>query len=106
MDEKSPNRQIKITAKYTAYTVYKGEKPSVRLSVGIFFQPSVSPWFLPGSTPDMLDMKRPSLQITKNVFKKVLIAVVRRPRRFECLGVDDFLLNLQQHSCKPQPRRY
>ena len=50
--------------------LYKDEKPSVRLSVGNFFWPSVSPWFLPGSTPDMLDMKRPSLQITKNIFKR------------------------------------
>ena len=38
-------------------------------------------------------------------FKKVLITVVRRLRRVECLRVDDFLLNLEQHSCKPQPRR-
>ena len=37
-------------------------------------------------------------------FKKVLIAVVGRLRCFECQGVDDFLLNLQQHSCKPQLR--
>ena len=38
-------------------------------------------------------------------FKNVLIAVICRLRRFERQGVDDFLLNLKQHSCKPQPRR-
>ena len=50
--------------------LYKDEKPSVRPSVGSFFVTHVAPSFRLGSTPDMLDMKRPSLQIAKNVFKR------------------------------------
>ena len=47
----------------------------------------------------------PILGVHVVAFIKVLIAVVRRLRRVECTSVDDFLLNLKQHSCKPQPRR-
>ena len=46
----------------------------------------------------------PILRVPVVSFIKVLIAVVRRLRHVECTRVDNFLLNLKQHSCKPQPR--
>ena len=52
------------------YLLYKDEKPSVHPSVGTFFGTSVAPWFLPGSTPDMLDVKHLSFKITKSVFRR------------------------------------
>ena len=42
-----------------ASLLYKAEKPSVRPSVGTFFVTHVAPWFRLGSTPDLLEMKRP-----------------------------------------------
>ena len=47
----------------------------------------------------------PILGVPVVSFIKVLIAVVRRLRGVECTSVDNFLLNLEQHSCEPQPRR-
>ena len=47
----------------------------------------------------------PILGVNVVSFIKALIAVVHRLRRVECTSVDNFLLNLKQHSCKPHPRR-
>ena len=41
---------------------------SVCLSVGTFSGTHFAPWFQRGSTPDILDMKRPSLQNTISLF--------------------------------------
>ena len=84
-----------------ASLLYKAEKPSVC--------PSVCPsrWYL--AIFAWIDIrlarnKAPILGEHVVLFKKVLIAVVRRLRRFECQGVDDFLLKLHQHFCKTAPR--
>ena len=45
-------------------------KTKSRLSVGNFSCTHFSPWFQLGLTPDLLNMKCPSLQITKSVFKR------------------------------------
>ena len=53
--------------------LYKGEKPFVYLSVcRHFFRHALcsSAWFQRGSTPNILDMKRPSLQVTISLFKR------------------------------------
>ena len=94
----------RVTLRDIIYYIKTKSRLSVRLSP-LFFCTHFDPWFQFGSTPDLLEMKRPSSEITISIFFKVLIAVVRRLRHFECHGVDDFLLNLKQNSCKPQPRR-
>ena len=47
-----------------ASLLYKDEMLSVRLSA-VFFGTHVAPRFMHGSTPDLLDMKRPSLGNTE-----------------------------------------
>ena len=59
---------------FVNYLLYKGEKPSVYLSVclsvGTFSGTHFAPSFQRGSTPHILDMKRPSLQVTISLFKR------------------------------------
>ena len=50
--------------KHTDNLLYKDKMLSVRLSA-VFFGTHVAPWFMHGSTPDLLDMKRPSLGNTE-----------------------------------------
>ena len=49
------------------YYIKAKSRLSVRLSP-LFFGTHFAPWFQRGSTPDILDMKRPSLQNTISLF--------------------------------------
>ena len=85
-----------------ASLLYKAKKPSVCPSVCLSRRYlAIYAW---------IDLRfarneAPILEVPVVSFIKVLIAVVRRLRRVECMSVDNFLLNLKQHSCKPHPRR-
>ena len=60
------------TVGLTLNLLYKDEKPSVCPSVcRHFFCTHVAQSFLHGSTPDLLEMKRPSLENTECLFKKL-----------------------------------
>ena len=85
--------------------LYKGEKPSVCLSVC----PSVRRHFF-RHTPSFAVSPRIRAKFARNEapvlgehgvrFKMVLIHVVRHLQRFECQGVDDSCRNFNQNSCK------